>query len=196
MAFWRRKAHYADRAEILGRLQQRERAAQEQVWRVERPRLLRVAGPILGSPDLCESCVADVFCDFFFHYVDSVRSSRAIPAYLKIMTLRRARRQAARASRSLEVDPERLVAEGSEDASAQADRSIFLRGLEACLETLTGRARQMVKLHYGLELSYAAVAEQLGVSKQAVGKAVLKSLDALRQCLEQRRAADHGGAER
>jgi RNA polymerase sigma factor (sigma-70 family) len=170
-------------------LRSRHRPTQERLWTLERPRLLSRARGILGSPAEAEALVADLCCDFLFRHVDSLRHGAAIPAYLRIMTVRRARRRRARLAGQVPLEPETARAEGAGEESANADRSIWSRWLEECLARLRERARQALKLHFGHDLSYTAIAEAQGCTKQAVGKTIGKSLGALKACIERRRSA-------
>jgi RNA polymerase sigma factor (sigma-70 family) len=175
--------------EILRLLGERDSSAQETIWRQEKGRLTAIATSILRSSSEAEVLVADVFCDFLFHYADRIQDGKSIPAYLRIMTVRRARRRKDRAARHVEVEPDTIGRDTGITFDESAESSIWSQWLEICLDGLTGRARKILKLHYGHDLSYSAIAGQLGKSKQAVGKTVLKSLEALRRCLEKHRAA-------
>lgn len=188
----RKKGDFYNNPDLLSLLRDRDRDVQEQIWREERRRLKAVAQSILHSSDEAEALVSDLFCDFFFHYVDEVRKSRAIPAYLRIMAVRRARRLLGRARRQVPVESVESEVAGedtSRDACDRIDRTIWYRWLEECLAGLSDRARTVIKMYYGHEMSYATIAGNLGGSKQAVGKMTLKSLEALRRCIEERRAA-------
>ncbi len=174
---------------LLSLLRQRDRNAQEAVWRAEQGRLTAMARGILKSEPDAEQLVADLFSDFFFHYVDQIRKARSIPAYLSIMVRRRAVRFRTRASKHIQLVPER--SEAAQDAAADdlVDRHRWLRLLEKCLATLRPRARKILKLHYGHELSYTGIGRHMGTSKQAVGKTINSALSALRTCMTQSDAA-------
>lgn len=175
--------------EVLGLLKARNRGVQERLWRLERPGLNRLATSLLHSAAEAENLVADLFYDFFFHYVDRVRETRAIPAYLTIMTVRRAHRQIARSRRLAALDEDRTDRDPAPPAEDQLEGQVWLRWLEQCQQRLGARARAILKMHYGHEWSYSAIGTHLGHSKQAIGKTVQKSLSALKKCLEKHRAA-------
>jgi len=174
------------REETLSRLRERDRSVQTRVWQLEHPRLTRVARSVAAGLDV-EAVIAEVFTDFFFRHVDVLKSSRSIPAYLRIMTLRRVQREAELASRQAELpasegDPET----GVDDSLLQSSSSRWLRD---CYLRLTPRAREIFKLHYGHELTYSEIGERVETSKQAVGKTILKGLELLRECLRRRERA-------
>jgi len=181
-----------DDPQILERLKQKDRATQEQLYRAEKSRITAIAISILRSPDHAESLVSDLFMDFFFTYVDRIREARAIPAYLRIMCQRRARRQRARMYRQVELEPDKVNYDPTDDTDEQVERRLYAQWLESCVGQLNPQTREVLKLHFGHEMSYSEVGEHQGKSKQAVGKAVLKSLDLLRDCLERKRAAAGG----
>jgi len=174
---------------FLERLQTRDRKAQEQLYLTEKGRCMAIAVSILRSTDHAESLVSDLFTDFFFTYVDRVREGRAIPAYLRIMCQRRARGQRTRMQRQVELEPDRVNYDPTDDTEEQLERKLYSRWLERCVGQLNPQAREVLKLHFGHEMSYSEIGDQQGKSKQAVGKGVLKSLALLRECLERKRTA-------
>jgi RNA polymerase sigma factor (sigma-70 family) len=178
---------YEDPA-TLERLKRRDARVQEQVRRLQVETLTSTVAAILGSPDESEVLVTDLLTDFFFRYVDQLRDSRAIPSYLQIMAVRRARRLKERWQREVAVESNALTDDPRDRLDSELDDHTRLPGLNRCLQGLTDRARSLLRLHYGHELSYAAIGEQLGVSKQAVGKTIQKCLEVLRRCLGKRAA--------
>ncbi len=95
--------------EIIHLLQLRERGVQEKIWKLENRRLILIAKYWLSSPGEAEFLVADIFCDFFFKYVDNLRESRCISPYLKIMTVRRARRYNYQCAAKQPIEPNDAV---------------------------------------------------------------------------------------
>jgi RNA polymerase sigma factor (sigma-70 family) len=182
---------YAD-AEVLRRLQDRDSRIQEAVWRSERSRLKAIALSILKSGEEADALVSDLFADFFYRHVNDVRSSRAIPAYLRVMAVRRARRQMGRARRQVPIEPDFPGEDPLEEKADRIDRNIWTRWLAECLSGLGRKARRILRMHYGHEMSYSVIAGELGGTKQAVGKMVKKSLEVLKRCLERHRLADAG----
>ena len=173
--------------EILILLQAHEKDAQEKIWNLENRRLIAIARYWLSSPEEAQFLVADIFCDFFFKYIDNIKDSQCISAYLRIMTVRRARRYNHRCASQQPIEPNDAVDHSHLTASEEVDQSVWRRWLENCQQKLSKKAREILRLHYGHELSYAAIGEIKGISKQAIGNIVQKSLDALRRCLEKTR---------
>ncbi|HEY3451329.1 MAG TPA: sigma-70 family RNA polymerase sigma factor [Myxococcales bacterium] len=176
----------------LDRLRAHDPAAQAALFREHRQGLQRLAACLLPPGADAEALVADLFIDFFQVYVHELRSAVAVPAYLRIMVVRRAQRLKARSARqgSLPVsEPADTQAPSPDDAAAQRT---YLRWLEECLSALTARARSVLRLQYGHGLTFAEAGAQLGVSKQAAGKMSLKSVQSLRECLAARESG--GGA--
>ncbi len=168
-------------------LQTRDLPEQEKPYRGERQMLERIALSILASPKDAELLVGDVFVDFLYKYVDSIQKPNSIRAYLKTMTVRRARRQMARLRKHEEFNPDSKQVPALVPRDGDLERKIFRRWLEKCLSKLSDKARKVLKLHFGHDLSYAQIGKSFGSSKQAVGKTVLKSLAVLRKCLEKHR---------
>ena len=169
---------------LLNRLRARDHAAQAALRRSEQVTLERLVARTLGSAAEAKPLVADLFADFFWKHVDQVRTARAIPAYLRIMAIRRARRLRARQSLMVELCEEGTAATNPVPVDDAVDRRLHLTWLSECLQRLSARARLVLKLHYGDDLSYSEVGAYQSCSKQAVGKVVAKSLEALRRCIE------------
>ena len=179
-----RSEHLYDDPALLGRLARRDPAAQQAVWERERPRLIVVAAAAGGSPADVDGIVADVFADFFFHYVDHLKHAAAVPAYLRIMAIRRAQRARDHALRQQALVEETLVQDDRERLERTIDEQAQLPRLAHCLEQLSPRSRAVLRLHYGQSVSYSSIGVAVGVTKQAVGKIVQRCLAALRRCLE------------
>jgi RNA polymerase sigma-70 factor (ECF subfamily) len=61
-----------------------------------------------------------------------------------------------------------------------------LEWLSECLGGLERRARELCRLRYELDLRPAAIAERLGMSANAVSKALERVRDSLRECIHRR----------
>ena len=57
------------------------------------------------------------------------------------------------------------------------------QALRQCLEELPSRSRQLVELHYGLDLPAVKLAEQVAMRADAVRRALFRIRGALRQCI-------------
>lgn len=168
----------------LERLKRRDSAAQAELIREETPRVVGVVGSILGKGSRADTLVADLFTDFCMHAVDRVRDGRAVPAYLRMMAVRRARREKERLERHAEWSESAGGVMPDACAEVALDAKRRRTKLARCLEGLQARSRETLRLHYGHDLSYSEIGARIGRSKQAVGKAVQKDLEALRRCLE------------
>ncbi len=62
-----------------------------------------------------------------------------------------------------------------------------LEHLRACVEQLTGRARDAVRLHYHERHSRHAIGEQLGIGEDGVKSLLRRTRALLRECVERRR---------
>jgi len=183
-------------SELLQGLCRRDRAAQEVVFRAEAPTLRALGTRILGSGAEAEDLVGTLFVDFFFSQVDEIRHPAGIPGYLRSMLVRRARKLRSRRSREGGTETEALLAEAdaAEGLEERADRARFLAWLAQCLEALTPKTRQVLKLQFGLGLSLSEAGEWLGVTKQAAGKASLRAMESLRACIGAKQASERRGS--
>ena len=173
-----------DAEDRLALLQERRPETQIRLWRSYRPVLMPIARSILRSSTEAENLVDEVLCDFLFHYVANLHEPRAIGAYLKSMTVRRACRLRDKLQRQTSFEEEEIP---GVPGDAEPERRILSRWLEKCLRRLTAKARTILRLHYGHDLSYREIGQQLGRTRQAVGISVQKSRKALQKCLEKQR---------
>lgn len=174
---------------LLAELKERKVSAQAQVYRALRVSTVAVSSQLGLPPVDADAMAADLFIDFFYRFVDEIRIPQAIPAYVKIMAVRRTQRLLRRNER---VVAEESV-EASDDSSATPEehalRQTSVQLLSECLKHLTPKARTVLKLQYGHDMSFSEAGAHLGVSKQAVGKMALKSVETLRRCIEAKEAA-------
>ncbi|PQO33012.1 sigma-70 family RNA polymerase sigma factor [Blastopirellula marina] len=77
------------------------------------------------------------------------------------------------------------------DTTPQAELNA-LGFLQDCLSQVEGRARRMCELRYTHDLKPAAIAESLGMTANGVSKALQRIRDQLRQCIQQKAAAEGG----
>lgn len=82
-----------------------------------------------------------------------------------------------------------LAAAFEETSRAEAQPLGHLRG---CLDQLEGRSRELCDLRYGRDLKPAAIASALGMSANAVAKALQRIRDQLRACIERKSALEGG----
>ena len=101
-------------------LKSRDRVTQEAVWRAEKPIVEAIALSILRSRADAEQVVADLFTDFFFKYVDNLKSCSSIPLYLKTMARRRSVRKRQGLTRLVPLDQK----ESAEYSVAEPERAI------------------------------------------------------------------------
>jgi RNA polymerase sigma factor (sigma-70 family) len=149
------------------------------------PRVLAVCRRMLSDPILAEDTAEDIWMDFLFLHAARVQSARALPAYLRMMTVRRCIRIRQSRARLAELDENSASNGLAEDHLVSAvDLMRDQVRLQACLEQLDGRARKILRLRFHLDLTQEAIGQALGVSKQYAGRVIARSLENLRQCLE------------
>ena len=174
-----------DEAE-LARLKARDRQAQARFYAMFRERVQAICGRVLGSGPDAADVATDVIGDFLFQYVDGVESPRAVSTYLKLMATRRSLRWLRRGSRTEEVSEEAPDVEGA----AKPDQSIWVAQmmpkLDGCMEGLTPKAREVLKLRFSTDMTNEVIGELVGGSKQYIGRLIKESTEKLKQCLDQR----------
>ena len=181
------EAYTLDDAE-LALLKARDAQAQARFFRAQRARVEALCARVLGHGADAFEIAADVLGDFLFRYVDGVESPRAVSTYLKLMATRRSLRWLRAKGRSDEIqegDGDGLVDAERDPAPDQAiwARQMMPR-LGGCLEQLTPKAREVLKLRFSTELTNESIGDILGGSKQYIGRLIKESTDKLKKCLE------------
>lgn len=174
----------------LGRLKAREPAAQARFYKAYKERVQAICARVLGNGPDAADVATDVIGDFLFQYVDGVESPRAVTTYLKLMGTRRSLRWLRRGDRADEVNEETPDGEGEERSDAQADQRIWVQQmtpkLGGCLDGLTPKAREVLRLRFSTDLTNEVIGEMLGGSKQYIGRLIKESTEKLKACLERK----------
>ena len=169
--------------EELARLRRREPAAQARFFSAFRERVEHLCARILGQSGDAQELAADVLGDFLYTYVDGVETPRAVPTYLKLMATRRSLRLHKAKERAGEIDDEQL-----HDDTVTPDQAIWARQvmpkLDRCMGILTPKAREVLRLRFGTELTNEAIGDIVGGSKQYIGRLIKESTEKLKTCLE------------
>lgn len=172
--------------EILQLLRARDAGAQAALRGRLFPKVLATCAHVLGDSSRAEEIAEDVWTDFLFRDVDRVRDPRAIPAYLRMMSVRRCIhvRDVSRRFDTLDaVTESEPTADVEADLLGGLDRSRTLLRLRACLQLLDRRQRQVVRLRFLHEMTLEQIGEELAVTKQYAGQIVKKSLWRLKRCI-------------
>lgn len=175
--------------EELARLKARDPAAQARFFRAHRGRVEALCARVLGHGADAVEIATDVIGDFLFQYVDGVESPRAVATYLKLMATRRSLRWIKTRGKSDEVGDDDAVDPGRDPSGDQAaDQRIWAQQmmprLDGCLEHLTPKARDVLKMRFATDLTNEAIGEIVGGSKQYIGRLIKESTEKLRKCLD------------
>lgn len=116
------------------------------------------------------------------------QSPAATSAYLRttarnllLMALRKRNREPTHERLELADEVWREMGGGDEGET-------LLDALGECLETLAGRARQVVELHYRQGRSRAEIGRELELSEDGVKSLLRRTRELLRRCVEQKRS--------
>jgi RNA polymerase sigma-70 factor (ECF subfamily) len=167
------------------------RADLEQVFRASYPRVVAVAGRVLGSRDEAEDVAQEVFLAFGRSAVPAAEAPgwlAVAAAHTALNHLRSTRRRASReeAVSSDAAGPSTVVAPDTADAVVSLDER---RRVRAALARLPHKqAAALVLRHSGL--SYAEVATALDMSPASVGTTVRRAENALRKEMDRHAPPD------
>lgn len=155
----------------------------------QRPRVESLCARVLGHGADAGEIATDVLGDFLFQYVDGVESPRAVTTYLKLMATRRSLRWLRTRGRSDEMgDDDSAPIELGGDREPGVDQAIWARQmlprLDGCLDQLTPKAREVLKMRFSTELTNESIGEIVGGSKQYIGRLIKERTEKLRKCLD------------
>jgi len=178
--------NWKDAAQWMNRLKQGESAAQSQVYSDCFGEMYGVCRRILGDgPDAMDTAV-DVLSDFIFVYAKKLKRAEGMRSYLRLMAVRRSLRVRDRRNSASSGPLERMSAEG-QDPEEQAHQTLLQPRLEECLQTLTPKAQQVIRLRFGHEMTNEKIGGLVGGSKQYIGKLISNCLKMLQKCLKRDR---------
>lgn len=149
-------------------------------------RFLRLCG---CTADVADDLVQEAMLAALHKGIDQ-RDDAAAAAWLRgaatnlwRMQLRGEARRAARTARAL---AERALTECARDDGGEAWRA----ALQACLQRLDGRAREVLDQHYAGGIAREALARNMGMRPEGVKTMLRRVRDLLRQCVLRRLAAE------
>lgn len=177
-------------AEWVAGLQSGEAAWQGRFFSAHWGSVYPICARILRSAPDANDVATDVLVDFMFKYVDTLSRPEALAGYLRLMAVRRSLRFRQRQTAGQEdAEVEGLVdREGQSPEEAAGLRALMPR-LERCLDELTPRSQQVLRLHYAGEMANEKIGAIVGCTKQHVGRIIKQSLQLLRACLERGQVA-------
>ncbi|MCC6622112.1 MAG: sigma-70 family RNA polymerase sigma factor [Deltaproteobacteria bacterium] len=172
----------------LARLKARDRQAQARFYAAFRERVEATCRRVLGAGPDAADIATDVLGDFLFQYVDGVESPRAVTTYLKLMATRRSLRWLRRGDKADEVSDEMPDAGDGPGHDQAIWVTQMTPRLGGCLEALTPKAREVLRLRFSTDMTNEVIGELLGGSKQYIGRLIKESTEKLKTCLERRGA--------
>lgn len=141
----------------------------------------------LGCPhSLLDDLVQDVFLSLLCARFED-RGPRATAAFLRRVAHHLFLRTIRRESRNVPLrDPQAAEAAWVEFEGDDGGQS-YLAALRECLERLSGRAREVLRLRYERSVRRAAIAQQLELSESGVKSILVRARRRLKACIETRR---------
>ena len=135
-----------------------------------------------GASDATDTSV-DLLVDFISHYVHKLEEPKALYAYVRLMAIRRSQALVKR-----HKDTIRLGFDPIDELAVTAEETVHWQALNTylddCLNKLTPKARQVLRLKYGQHLNNVKIGQALGTSKQYVSRLVITCLQTLKKCIE------------
>jgi RNA polymerase sigma factor (sigma-70 family) len=172
-----------DEVALVRGLKSGDDRARVEFWRVFWDVAYPICARMLGGGAEATDTAVDLLTDFMTHFVHQLQEPRALRTYVRLMAVRRSQEVVRRRKKSV-----RLGFDPMDEAGATPEEMAHWHALkpylDGCLEKLTPKARQALRLKYGQKLSNAEIGRMLGGSKQYVSRLVIECLGVLRQCIE------------
>jgi RNA polymerase sigma factor (sigma-70 family) len=162
---------------------QREPAALRRFWLRERPIVQGICARVLGDGPEASDVTDAVMVDFMFDCVKRLANAATMGAYLRLMAARRAIRRRDQKSKNVASELHAQADESRGDPAQAVHLAKAASALEECLEKLTPKAREAVRLRYSGELTQSEIGALVGGSKQYIGRLLSQSIEKLRGCL-------------
>jgi RNA polymerase sigma factor (sigma-70 family) len=167
---------------LLSRLRARDPRAQAECRRQYLPALEAVCARALSDPHSGREVAEEVLADVMLSHVDRLREERALPAYLRMIAVRRCARLKARSQRTEELSEELPdESSGPESAILAAEQQ---HRLGRCLGRLRPRVQHWLRLRFHEGMTQEAIGAAFDCSKQYVGRLLAQALAELKQCVE------------
>lgn len=183
-----RVAQHGDQ-QLVGRIRAGDTSAFEEMYRAHAPALLSYALSQLRSPEAAEDVVQELFLSVWRHR-NNWRLNRSIRSYLfgalRNHIISHRRHHQAREGRLQQVDhPEFRLASlpGRGRTDDRVREAELTEAINRAIDQLTPRCKEAFLLIRQEYLSYAEVAEVMGISVKGVEMNMVRALAALRECL-------------
>ncbi len=172
--------------EWLERVRQGDLAVFEDAFRAYCPELCAFAFRYLQSSALAEEVVHDVFMRVW-QKRSELQLRESVKAYLygavRLRSISLLRTQARREERQATLEREQLAAPmvyAVNEGPAEVERRELIETIERALAELPPRCRRAVVLRWQREMSYAEIAETMGISIKAVEAHLTRATKRLR----------------
>lgn len=137
-------------------------------------------------PQLAEDIAQQVFLEFL-NKADQWDLSRDLKPLLAVMTRKVALRHWSERTRLMSLEMRELsdhIQELAEDCDLEWYGPEERTALQQCIEALPEKSRQLIKLHYYLDVSSVEIARQMQINADAVRRALFRMRQRLRKCIE------------
>jgi RNA polymerase sigma-70 factor (ECF subfamily) len=175
----------ATQADLAARVQQGDHAAFESLFRAHYDGLVRFANRLIAERMEAEELVQDVMLKVWIRR-DRLRAGDDLKTYLYRATRNRAlnhlRRRRVERLWSRSLPPEEPAT--PPQAPGGEDVTVIAAAIRAAIDALPERCREVFVLSREHELTYAAIAETMGISVKTVETQMGRALKSLRAALE------------
>lgn len=159
--------------------------AQRLFWQRFWPKTYAICAKILVSDADASDAAVDLLNEFIRRRVHSIEDPRAVENYIRLMAVRQSLELRRKRDRNVALDGD-IIDSGSIDPEEQAIVNTLLPRLDYCLDKLTPKAKQTLRLKFYSQLSNERIGQLLGGSKQYIGRLLKSSLSTMRKCLERK----------
>lgn len=171
--------------ELIYELRRNNSVAQKRFWDTYYPKIYGICNHILhNGPDAMDLTV-DLLTDFMAERVHDIDEPKAMGGYLRLMAVRRALDQKVKRQQAAPLDYYNLVDRTTATPEEQAIYSNLMPRLSECLDQLTDKAKQTLRLKFVEQWSNERIGDIVGGSRQYIGRLIRQSLSLLKTCINQ-----------
>ena len=169
---------------LLAELKSGSASAQHKFFENYWDEVQKICAKVLNNNADSVDIAMDVLTDFIYKYAHNLSNAKAMRSYIRLMAVRRSLNHKQKQAKLHELNTETQKDEKASDPEESAGLAILSRHLNDCVDKLSSKSRQAIRLKYRKDITNEEIGSILGFSKQYTGRLLSSSLKLLKDCLQ------------